>query len=167
MIEFQGIYSESSKKFCLRLQSMRALSVVVPIICLFAIVDIVISVILDLWVCIIFLFPLILLAPFAMIAPYLEKQKYLQGMLPDKVIISKEAGVSAFWKDDSFTRPLDSVKKIVSTGEQFLFVFYNPKRTDIICQQDLLVEGTLEEFENIFAGKIVRKLKKERHKSAK
>lgn len=163
MIEFQGVYSECSKKYCLKIQSRRALFVVLPIIGLFSIVDIVIAAISELWISVIFLLPLLMVVLFATFAPYLEKQKYLQGMLPDKVIISKETGVSAFWKDDSFTRPLNSVKKIVNTGGQFLFVFYNPKRTDIICQKDHLVEGTLEEFENIFAGKIVQKLKKERH----
>lgn len=58
------------------------------------------------------------------------------------------------------------VKKLVDYGKYY-YILYGGVNRAIICQKDLLVEGTLEEFENIFAGKIVRKLKKERHKSAK
>ncbi len=56
------------------------------------------------------------------------------------------------------------VKKLVDYGKYY-YILYGGVNRAIICQKDLLVEGTLEEFENIFAGKIVRKLKKERHKS--
>lgn len=58
------------------------------------------------------------------------------------------------------------VKKLVDYGKYY-YILYGGVNRAIICQKDLLVEGTIEEFENIFAGKIVRKLKKERHKSAK
>lgn len=56
------------------------------------------------------------------------------------------------------------VKKLVDYGKYY-YILYGGVNRAIICQKDLLVEGTLEEFENIFAGKIVRKLKKESRKS--
>lgn len=56
------------------------------------------------------------------------------------------------------------VKKLVDY-DKYYYILYGGVNRAIICQKDLLVEGTIEEFENIFAGKIVRKLKKKSRKS--
>ena len=56
------------------------------------------------------------------------------------------------------------VKKLVDY-DKYYYILYGGANRAIICQKDLLVEGTIEEFENIFAGKIVRKLKKKSRKS--
>lgn len=50
------------------------------------------------------------------------------------------------------------IKKIVDDGGFYYFYFYYPhKIIGCICQKDLIVEGTIEEFEKLFEGKIVRK----------
>lgn len=55
---------------------------------------------------------------------------------------------------------VEHIKKIVDNGEFFYFYFYYPhKIIGCICQKDLIVEGTIEEFEKLFEGKIIRKLK--------
>ena len=53
------------------------------------------------------------------------------------------------------TKPINKIKKVVDYGAYYyLFVFRWEASHGIICQKDLLVEGSLEEFEKIFAGKI-------------
>ena len=58
------------------------------------------------------------------------------------------------------TKPIKKVKKVVDYGGYyFLFVFRWETTHGIICQKDLLVEGSLEEFEELFKDKIERKIK--------
>lgn len=54
-------------------------------------------------------------------------------------------------------KPVESVKKVIDVGEFYYLIF---KHGDIgnswVCQKDLLTEGTPDDFEKLFEGKIVR-----------
>ena len=53
-------------------------------------------------------------------------------------------------------RMLNSVKEILDYGEWYYFIFnYEDRDPYFVCQKDLLTQGTLEEFEALFEGKIV------------
>lgn len=53
------------------------------------------------------------------------------------------------------TKPVKKIKKVVDYGGYYLlFVNRWDASNSIICQKDLLADGNIEEFENIFAGKI-------------
>ena len=54
------------------------------------------------------------------------------------------------------TMPVKDVKRVLDYGECY-YIIYTDMGQAIICQKDLLREGTLEEFEEIFAGKIKRR----------
>ena len=55
-------------------------------------------------------------------------------------------------------RDISDVKVVVDWGEWYDIIFYFPyKSVGFICQKDLIVEGTIEEFEKLFEDKIVRK----------
>lgn len=55
---------------------------------------------------------------------------------------------------------IDDVKKIIDYGEFYDFVFtFSARDIYFICQKDLLVCGTIEEFESLFEGKIERRIK--------
>ncbi len=50
------------------------------------------------------------------------------------------------------------MKKITDEGDWYQIIFYFPHKVgDCICQKDLITEGSIEEFENIFEGLIVKK----------
>lgn len=53
------------------------------------------------------------------------------------------------------------VRKLVEYDDYY-YIYYKNSSIPIICQKNLLVEGTLEEFEKVFSCKIVRKNKKSR-----
>ena len=58
------------------------------------------------------------------------------------------------------SRNMEDIKKILDYGEFYDIIFYFPNKVlNCICQKDLLVEGTIEEFEKLFEDKIVRKTK--------
>ncbi len=67
-------------------------------------------------------------------------------------IISKESLVRYVERD------IQNVKSVIDEGDWYLITFYFPyKLAECICQKDLLVQGSIEEFEEIFQGLIVRK----------
>ena len=52
---------------------------------------------------------------------------------------------------------IQDVKKILDYGEFYAIIFYFPNADRrFICQKDYIVQGTIEEFEQLFKGKIVR-----------
>jgi len=60
----------------------------------------------------------------------------------------------------SHLKSVEDVKKVIDMGSCYYIKFYFPPEiATCFCQKDLLVEGTIEEFEKLFEGKIVRKTK--------
>ena len=54
-------------------------------------------------------------------------------------------------------KPISSVKKVIDAGEWYYLVFkWSGTNTNFVCQKNLLQQGTLEEFEALFEGKIAR-----------
>lgn len=51
---------------------------------------------------------------------------------------------------------INEVKKVIDYGECY-FIIYTDVAQAIVCQKDLIKEGTLEEFEALFEGKIKRR----------
>jgi len=55
------------------------------------------------------------------------------------------------------SRELDAVKKVIDFGDWYYISFYFPRKDmSFVCQKDLIVEGTIEEFEQLFASRLVR-----------
>ena len=55
-------------------------------------------------------------------------------------------------------RNINDIKKIVDYGDWYKIYFYFPHKSNaFICQKDLIMQGTIEEFEEMFAGYIVKK----------
>lgn len=56
------------------------------------------------------------------------------------------------------SKPISKVKKIIDMGEWYYIIFkFGDISNSWICQKDLITIGTIEEFEKIFEGKIIRK----------
>lgn len=59
-------------------------------------------------------------------------------------------------------RFIEDVDRIVDMGDWYHILFCFPKKSlYYVCQKNLLVEGTLEEFEKLFEGEIQRQTKNE------
>ena len=75
-------------------------------------------------------------------------------IFPSKVTINTQTGEittqsSQFYAESS----IDDVVKILDKGEWYLF-YVKSRDGRYICQKDLLITGTLDEFEKIFKDKI-------------
>lgn len=54
-------------------------------------------------------------------------------------------------------KPLIKVKKVIDAGGWYYIVFkWGDTTNAFVCQKDLIRQGTLEDFENLFQGIIVR-----------
>lgn len=55
-------------------------------------------------------------------------------------------------------KSIDRVKSVIDYGEWYKFEFSLPGNSQrFICQKDLITQGTIEDFENLFADKIIRR----------
>lgn len=93
--------------------------------------------------------------------------------LPINIIRKPPQGVSTEFLiriEDSFItrsgyngvqkKSLKKVKKVIDVGEWYYVIFrLGDISNAFVCQKDLIKEGTLEQFEALFEGKIVRKYK--------
>ena len=54
-------------------------------------------------------------------------------------------------------KPISKVKKVLDMGEWYYVIFkFGDISNSWICQKNLLIKGSLEEFEKLFEGKLVR-----------
>ncbi len=85
--------------------------------------------------------------------------KYILKILPT-VITIEDGYIEVKNESESTWRNLDYVKNIIDCGGWYIFTFYFPHKARwFICQKNLIVDGTIEEFEELFEDKIVRKFK--------
>lgn len=92
---------------------------------------------------------------------YIPKGKKEQRALTPKRIFTD--GESIVCVADKYTesRFVEDVKKVKAYDEFYELVFPMGKVSEkFICQKNLLSKGTLEEFEALFDGKIIRKKNK-------
>ena len=52
-------------------------------------------------------------------------------------------------------KPMKKIKKVLDAGDCY-YIIYADINNCIVCQKDLLIEGSIEQFETLFQGKIVR-----------
>lgn len=60
---------------------------------------------------------------------------------------------------NTVSKDVSDVKKVIDMGDCYFILFaLLPKNFSCLCQKDLLVEGTLEDFEQLFEGMIKRRV---------
>ena len=99
-----------------------------------------------------FLFIPLVLFVMVSIAPLISTENHpTQIEVMDGVIYTTTVHGNTISKD------VYDVKKVIDTGDCYFILFaLLPKNFSCLCQKDLLVEGTLEDFERLFEGKIKR-----------
>lgn len=150
MIEFKGEISKRSKKILLKKQMgysvfamMMFLAITVPPIVLLAVY-------INLFY-IYFLFLIVFGGLALLLNPLYSVNPPSQVEIEDGVIyITCGYGVKS--------RDLIDVKKVIDYGECYYIAFHSAHlHLSCICQKDLIVQGTIEEFEELFKLYIVRK----------
>ncbi len=154
MIEFNGYLTGASKKFFfkknisyLQNASIFAFTMVLPFIILLIKTFEALSIL------------YIYFAVFGglMIVYHIIIPKANKSVIPKRICITDNKMVCIA---DNFTekRSVELVKKVYDYGEFYFISFYFGKISCyFICQKSLLTQGTIEDFEKLFDGKIVRK----------
>ncbi len=78
-------------------------------------------------------------------------------IIPKKIIITNNMIIN---EGNNFksTRNVSDIKKIIDYGDYFQIYFKWPKKTyKFLCQKNLIVEGTINDFEEKFKNKIIKK----------
>ena len=87
-------------------------------------------------------------------------RKTPQGMTTDLLVQIDQGYImrSGFGGTQVQRKPLSKVKKVVDAGDWYYVVFKGGSiNSAFVCQKNLLTKGTLDEFEKLFEGKLVRK----------
>lgn len=157
MIEFMGEICEECKDILLREQSLLGF-IVSTIIALFGIAVVLILVyIFHWWEILFFIFPFVLIVIIATTAPFLQKKHFLELISPQKIVIDQEQGYISVMmgkQANTFNKSLEAIKLVIDRGEWYYLKLRFPKIGGIICQKNLIVQGTIEEFETLFKNKI-------------
>ena len=81
-----------------------------------------------------------------------------QGISSDLLIRIEDSFITRSGYGGVQKKALSKVKKVIDVGDWYYIIFrLGDISTSFVCQKDLLREGTLEAFEALFEGKIVRK----------
>ena len=154
MIEFNGYLTGASRKFlfkkiinCLQYSTIFAFTMVLPFIILLIKTFEALSIL------------YIYFAVFGglMIVYHIIIPKANKSVIPKRIYIMDNKMVCIA---DNFTenRSVELVKMVYDYGEFYFISFYFGKISCyFICQKSLLTQGTIEDFEKLFDGKIVRK----------
>ena len=154
MIEFKGELSKTCKEFVLK-NEVRCSRIALTISCFpFIVADII------WWAVSGKLYVLIAL-------PALVFPVFLAGIKPKEkgygLIMTKRVtieGNDLECEGDQFheTKTMDQIKCVIDYGEWYKFEFRLPGNCQrFICQKDLITQGTIEDFEKLFADKIIRR----------
>ena len=153
MIEFNGYLTGKSQKFfCKQIVKLQQKFMAVAFIVGFIILYMAFYFLFNIIVEPIAVILTIILSALALLLPNIQTKKEKEKITPQKVYIENDMIVS---KSNAMvdTRFMKDVKEVRDYGEFYYFVFkaYSYR---FVCQKDLLTQGTIEEFENLFAGKI-------------
>lgn len=152
MIEFNGELTGESRKFLLRKQVKFQLFVALFTALPFSIL-IVLAAAWGRMITLVFLAPIVLGVVASALPPSKKTQKIF---MPKRVYLDvKDCTIVRECEEKAWIHSFDSVKKVFDYGEWYYFVFnYQNRDMYFVCQKDLLHNGTIDQFESLFAGKI-------------
>lgn len=85
-------------------------------------------------------------------------KKYYSLLFPSEIIIdTKTSTIISQSEKFRVESSMDEVVKVLDMGEWY-HIYVKSKEGRFICQKDLIIKGTLDEFESIFRNKIIKKL---------
>lgn len=153
MIEFEGELSADSKLFIRKRE--RNVTFVYSII--FSLVFLILFIIISLKYDLLYL----LFTPIFLViiigCTILPGKRALDYIIPQKIVFDN-GWASCEGKKFYHVKRCNKIKKIIDVGGFYYIYFKFPYiASKFVCQKDLLKTGTLEEFEEMFKDKIIRK----------
>lgn len=156
MIKFDGYLTGTSQKFfCKQIVKLQQKLIIFTCIPALILLSIVFYLLFD----IIAIYPEIVISEIILVAlvvmlPKIQTKKEKEKITPQKIFIDNDLIVSES-NAAVETRFIKDVKEVRDYNEFYYFVF-NQYSYRFVCQKDLLTQGSIEEFEALFDGKIQR-----------
>lgn len=100
---------------------------------------------------------LVILIAIGYLVPKIVTKKEKERKPPKRVYIN-DGIIMSVGNSLTESAPIEKVKEVRDFGEYYAFVFIKDRliARSFICQKDLLTQGSIEEFEALFDGKIQR-----------
>ena len=93
------------------------------------------------------------------IVPFVWREKELKHLIYKNIIMDTDDEyiyITRKFDNHTFSVKFDEITKVIET-EEFFHLKIQFKIDGIVCQKDLITEGSIEEFEEIFNDLIVKK----------
>lgn len=166
MIEFKGELSKENKLYLIKRDAIGLFIISIIMALIMGIPMLIVGLVWEkvfLWFSLMaFMMPIILgLSLILLIIPK-SREKLANEIRPNtpiKVTIIDDI-IEAEYEEKYIEIMVSEVRKVIDVGDLYILVGY-PSRDGHYwaCQKNLLTKGTLEEFEELFADKLVRKIK--------
>jgi len=162
MIEFKGELSEKNKNYLLKNNIKIDITLKIIMIIFLIIPCLIIGIKYENSIIFILPFAIVSLSIILYISGGKDKLNAINDNLPIDIIIDKKNIIKDGIGPNGYAeRNIEEIKKIIDIESAYQIIFYFPnKNIYFICQKDLIVNGTIEEFEQLFADKIVRAKKR-------
>lgn len=155
MIEFRGEMSEDCRHYILNKEKKIGVIATGIVATLFCIPTIILAIMWD-WIFSIFILVLVFAVVLAWVAP---NKKTYPLIIPYKLMIDNGV-IKVDGEKFHYSRTVNQVKKLIDMGGWYhIYFYYRYRSLRFVCQKDLIKENTLEEFEDLFKEKLVRKVK--------
>lgn len=150
-IRFIGELSPASRRYLKKQQFIRWFSFGLAFFVVLSLCVIALALSVNLLI-LVFLFIPLALFVLVSVAPLISTENHpIQIEIMDGVIYT------TLKNGRTLSRDVADVKKVIDTGNCYFILFaLLPKNFSCLCQKDLLVEGTLEDFEHLFKDSIKR-----------
>ena len=157
MIEFRGYITGDALKFYRKNTSMRGLTCFSGALALLSPWPLIIFIQTGYWKLLVAYGSLLLIVA---LLPFLPKGKKWHLDFTPKRIYTEEGYIISEGRKFEDAHSIESASRVIDYGNFYYIKFPFGQMSDyFVCQKSLLAQGTLEEFEALFEGKIERRVK--------
>ena len=160
MIEFKGEYSEKNKLLLIKQSVIVGAITSLIMFVIFGSIVVGASVYTKNWYLLFLLIVIVLIGVTFTCSPFLEKGSSMKNGTPECIALDTERGVLYIEMpkiNRIISHEMCNIGRVVETEDSYYIYIGSKKLFACICQKDLLVNGTLDDFEEAFKGLIVRK----------
>lgn len=160
MIEFKGEYSEKNKKLLIKQVLIVYVLASLAVFIIFGSIITGIAIYTKDWYLLLLLIVLALIGMTLICSPFFDKKTTISDNTPKCIELNTERGVLYIEMpkiNRIISHEMCNIGRVVETEDSYYIYIGSKKLFACICQKDLLVKGTLEDFEEAFKGLIVRK----------
>ncbi|MBR6782127.1 MAG: hypothetical protein IKM33_02870 [Clostridia bacterium] len=160
MIEFKGSVSHKCERYIQKQEGKNGLFASIAVVILF-IIPVIFLVIkfLDIpwYITIPLCFPLVaFFVGYSYFAPFSKKTRDL--ILPQRIVITDDGYITSYGAKFQLTESIATITMVVDMGDWYHISWGRKLGLGrFVCEKDLLVQGTIGDFEKLFEGRLTRK----------